>query len=92
MASELGGTSRVSDLLGEEAAASAMGDLLGEEVTAAPFVSRFWRRLERLRPAPSETAGESQSRLWPVALDATILIVAAVVTRLLSIVIGTTEL
>jgi exopolysaccharide biosynthesis polyprenyl glycosylphosphotransferase len=87
MGSDLGGTSGVSDLFGDEVAASPMGDLLGEEVTSSPFLP-FWRRLEGLQPARSKSAGESSSRLWPVALDAAILILAAVATRLLSLLIG----
>jgi exopolysaccharide biosynthesis polyprenyl glycosylphosphotransferase len=87
MASDFGGSSGVSDLLGEEVAASPMGDLLSEEVTPSPFVSRFWRRFERLSSSDSPFA-DVASRVWPVALDFAILIVAAVATRAMSIVIG----
>ena len=76
MASELGGTRQV-------------GDLLSEEMAAAPTITRLRRRLERPRALEAESmVAESPRSRWPIALDAASLIIATAATRLVSLLIG----
>src|SRR5919197_2316115 len=80
------GVAKGTDLLREE---KAVGEemSIGEEMAVSstiPTIARIRRRLERRQHQvePRRAAGESAERLWQFALDALMLLVAAVAMRL----------
>ena len=77
---------------GSQLRGSEVSDLLGKELVAAPTVSNGRRRLELPHAIRSERVafGERAYELLPVLVDMAMLVVASVVTRLLSLAFGLT--